>query len=154
MIHRWQNTHTCIFTPLLKIRFYLLPLYSIYSGIDRISIYEEIYHFDEYFTWNCMLGHGFLQKKKKKNPRTRQLDSSSHLHCWLLPLLALVLDSKQEARPTEHSKPYLPFSINYSESVFMQWCAIKANTQDQEFPNIHVFISISHDNEARQIWAL
>lgn len=36
-------------------------------------------------------------------------------------------------------KPYLPFSIECNESVFTQRSAIKANKQNQEFPNTPCF---------------
>lgn len=59
-----------------------------------------------------------------------------------------------EADSVEYNHLYLPFSIDCSESVFMQRSAIKANKQNQAFQDMPVFISISHASEARQIWAL
>lgn len=136
--HRWERTHTCLFTPRSKLRRLCCPLLnSKYSRRDSISIYKEIKY--PLVTISCQTS----DKVKGSYRKNRSWRSFGKWHCAALLDLHLFWTLCWKTDQNEYSKPSLPFSTECNEPVFMQWSAIKANKQTRK-PKPATFSFPSH----------
>lgn len=135
---RWQSPGTCVPTLLPQNKKTILYsiLYSTCSRTDWLHIYKVLLLLIldvQRHIRSCICSGGEGERHDVK-------DVSGHLRCWAHAFIWDLFHTLfWKPDQIEHSKPYLPRSIERNDSVFMQRSAIKANKQNQEFQNTPCF---------------